>query len=132
MLWYQKDAPQIVRGRLRKAVEGTPILVRDSLPDGWQAKTSSPVITVQSDGSRGGAGYDVEVIRITVHAVDKVTARRLLTAVDSAMTTPLALGIFFSSRPAGGLMVYNNSKNGGGAAASSLYSVTNNREKKHG
>lgn len=126
MLWVKKDAPQLVRDQLRKATGGK-VEIRESLPDGWQARTSPPIVTVTTNGDEGGAGFDVELVRVAVHATDLPTARRVFTAIDSLMLTPLAIGWFFGVRPATRLVAHKNSKAGGGAVASAAYKITTSR-----
>jgi len=125
-IWLLNDHPQLVRERLRVALQGR-LEVRDSLPDKFDPRRQPPCITVVGDGESGGVGYGRELVRISVHAADKVRARKLLSIIDGVMLNPSIIGWFFGVQPAGGLIVHNDSKKGG-AVASTLYKITTSKE----
>lgn len=126
--WVQKDAPQLVRDRLRRVVDD-PDRVRAQemrwTPD------DPPYVTVQSDGTPvSSRGWTSELVRITVYAADRVQARRLMAFLDGYIAGPRAAGIGLSIRAATGLILTNDSRHGGGFIASATYQVATNRTRR--
>lgn len=122
-LWVSEDLTQIVRDKLRFIFkdEDKTIFVSD-VPDKWTS-SKPPVVTIQSDGqSRNEPSWTREVVRITVHAKDVPTARKIMGHVDAALLTPLSLGVLVQIRAGGGIFALKDSKLGGGMA-SATYNV---------
>lgn len=124
-LWIQQDAAQIVRSALRKKTD-SPAMFRDSLPDKWTSE-KSPVVTVVSDGTpRARQSWTTETVRITVHAKDKPSARRIMAIIDGMLQTPLFIGVMGKISPSTGIITLNDSRVGGGTS-SATYSVSTSK-----
>lgn len=126
-VWLQQDAALKVRGRIRRAVED-PARVTTSLPKGWTIR-QGPWVTVVSDGTPiSGKGNTLETVRVTVHAKDLPTARRIMTSIDGLLLSPinvLGMGI----RAGAGIIAGPDSRVGG-AYASATYQVATHRKDK--
>ncbi|PRQ10632.1 hypothetical protein C1Y63_10585 [Corynebacterium sp. 13CS0277] len=124
-LWAQQDAAQRVRNLLRKAFKEKE-RVRADLPPGW-TPAKGPYMTVVSDGTpHTEPGYTREVVRVTVHAHDAPTARKLLVAADAALLSPLQVRLY-RIKAGAGLIVIKDSRVGGWVA-SATYTVTLGRK----
>jgi len=126
MLWQQRDAPQIVRDRLRKVVDD-PARIRADVPDGW-TPAKGPVATVVGDGTPvSSRGWTREVVRVSVYAADGPTARRLMVALDGALLAPSARSWGCSISASTGVIAVKNSLLGGWIS-SATYNVATNRK----
>lgn len=115
----------MIRDRLRRAVD-PPQMVQAQVPDRWTPK-DPPVCTVVSDGTPTTTrGYTAEVVRVTVHARDLPTARRLMVALDGYLLAPVnRLGL--SIKGSTGVIATKDSLLGG-AVSSATYTVASNRK----
>lgn len=127
MGWVQQDATGLMLRRIRKFTD-MPERIVAVLPKGW-TPSQGAFVTVTSDGTPiSHKSWTRESIRITVHAPDGPTARRLMAAIDGHLLQPMGQAPWaFSIRASTGLIVTKDSRVGGWVA-SAVYSVGLNRK----
>ena len=124
-LWTQRDAAQIIRDGLRSHSD-KPNLILSQVPQGW-TPDDDPVVTVISDGTPVSTrGWNKEVIRVTVHARDIPTSRKLMSAIDALLLTPMAFSTLVQTSPSTGIIAINDSKIGGGLS-SATYNISTSK-----
>ena len=125
MRWQQRDAPQLIRDRLRSVID-PPQAIQAAVPDGWTPR-DPPVCTVVGDGTPTTTkGWTAEVVRVTVHARDIAAARRLMVAIDGYLLTPASrLGLSINGST--GVIATKDSRLGG-AVSSATYTVASSRK----
>ncbi|QRV71418.1 tail terminator protein [Corynebacterium phage CL31] len=128
--WLQQDAPTMLRTKIQQGIGDDGSKVKAELPDGWTPR-DGPVITVVSDGGqRAAVGTDRELVRVTVRAGALVPARKIMTEIDSYLTTPgIHLLGFSISKTQGTPIIAGPDSLVGGYFASRVFSVGTTRKK---
>ncbi|MDO5534162.1 MAG: hypothetical protein Q4F65_05885 [Propionibacteriaceae bacterium] len=124
MRWEQRDAADLVRRVLIRAVVDGHNLVRSEVPAGW-TPTSTPVCTVVGDGTpHTTRGWTREVVRVTVYGRYGPQVRQLMTTLDGILLMPR---VGYAISPSTGVIATTNSRLGGWVA-SATYNVATNRK----
>lgn len=122
-VWITPNAAEKVRQLLDDSLKGLPHGVRVSLPPKWTPKDGTAV-TVVSDGSPvSDRAWTREVVRVTVHSRDIVSARRLMTLIDGILTTPSIRTMGLPIKPSTGIIAAADSKVSG-FMSSATYTVS--------
>lgn len=132
MLWFQQSAPDLVQDRLMDAFKDDGTMIRQRLPDKWSPRAGPvPMVTVAGDGQQVAArGTDRELVRVTVHADSQPRARKVMSVIDSFLTTPGIQFLGFSiSRSGGSGLISGPDSLSGGYFASATYVVGTSRRK---
>lgn len=122
-VWITASAAEKVRQLLDDSLKGLPHGVRTALPKKWTPKDGTAV-TVVSDGAPvSDRAWTREVVRVTVHSRDIVSARRVMTLIDGILTTPSIRTMGLPIQPATGIIAAADSKVSG-YMSSAAYTVS--------
>lgn len=132
MFWFQQDAAELMRSKIKQALGASGDRVLEEIPDKWTPR-DGPIITVVADGPQKSAtGTDQELVRVTVRAGVLSAARKIMTDIDSYLTTPgIHLLGFSISKTRGTKLIAGPDSLVGGYFASRTYVVGTTRKVKN-
>lgn len=121
--WLPANPAEKVRSILEQSLKGLPHGVRVAVPPRWTPR-DGPAVTVVSDGTPvSERAWTRETVRVTVHAHDIYTARRIMTLIDGILTTPSIRTMGVPIKPQTGIIAAPDSRVGG-FMSSATYSVS--------
>lgn len=129
MFWFQQDAPTMVRSKVAEFLGDQGHLVHEIMPPKWTPR-DGPIITVVSDGPQPSQSpTDVELVRITVRSGVLSFSRKVLTDIESFLTTPgLHLLGFSVSKKLGTRLIAGPDSKIGGTYASRVFAISTTRK----